>query len=563
MKTWVYKRSSIIIGVPTIVNILVLIMFFHIRNQVEVNSSTITQIYKYGILFAIPSKIIFILLLCISITNVLLVLYFPLNNRFKQILSIILTGNTFLIFMHMISYLYYNSPMFPYSFRYYGYAEYILRNSKVNASIIWYHNWPGFPIEISIFELITETNPIILLGIFPYLTVGMSAMYVYMLSRGVINDKNSVVLAPLLFILLNWSQQTYFTAQNYSYLLYLNGLYISLLMLRKQYRKIKLIVILLVIMLSLTISHILMSIFTTLLIFTLTLAINSPLKKDNLIHIKKYTALIWIFILIIVMWNSLWASSWTIPRITHILISLSRLSSIDYAKAMMEGTKYHELYTKIKLVSTLTIILISLSLQILKTYKVKTFTSSIRLFSATLIASGVVIALGTHGGESIIRGYLYFLPALTISMAEIMSCVLPQRQHQIHTRNIVTVGLFIFMILLTPLSFYNIWGNYAIEYVSYQEITGVGYAYMHIPPQSYINVPSSSIFEWKYREYFKLIQVESQVGEYLVETPLTVRFTKYLKNQINTHSTIRILQLNSIYINKGAEEFRIFLIQNL
>ncbi len=542
-------------------------------------SQGIQSIYKYGILFAIKNKVLFLGIYILNGTLAAISFLYLQDYRIprwrKAVLAFLIIY-TQIIMLILASLILYNSPLFPYSFRYFGYSDYIIRNSHINQTRIWYHNWPTFPIFGAVLYKISNVSSFSIVLMIPVFLTILGATYVFNIGLVLTRKIGFATLWTYLFILLNWSHQIFYTSQLYAYVFYLAIL--TIIVTKKEILKYNWQMILAIIFATLVTSHILMSLYVlSLLIITTLVKILMDIFPHNPTKRSKILSFI-VPILMFIGWNSLWASKWVFSRVNRIVVFLRTLGSIEASKSMIDkGSHYHEIYSTIRLISSVFVILASvLSICVLYRYKeyfIKKQNSTPHMFHYLILAISIVIPygialLGTHGGESFIRAYLYSLVGATFYISTLLkfSTFSPSLTKK---RYISTLFLVILM-SLPAMSLINNYYAYSTQYVSTVDIQGVQFFYTHSRPLSISIVQYGTIFEWKFQEkyIFKLNTLEISKADYLWITPLGIRYYSFLgplgsseEILVKKHYSGYIItseQFNKIYTTNNIEKFEIY-----
>jgi hypothetical protein len=126
-------------------------------------------------------------------------------------------------------------PRLPYVYKHIAVTRYLELHGATNSSIDIYNRWPGFFAFAAYLGKITGfTNPVSYAAWAEPVFMAVAAMLVGAIAKSLCADPRVYWAAPLLFILLNWIGQNYFSPQAFGFTFYLAACLLAFTFLRRK-----------------------------------------------------------------------------------------------------------------------------------------------------------------------------------------------------------------------------------------------------------------------------------------------------------------------------------------
>jgi hypothetical protein len=470
----------------------------------------------------------------------------------------------FYLMLYILPFILEKSAFFPYSYLTYGYTEYILRNSHINADILNYQSWPGLMYLGSFLVILSglsESHVIICFQIFSKI---LSIILIYLIFSLIFEDKKIRFLGILIYLLGDWTAQSFYTPPALGFLFYLLALYLFLLMLYN--RKIKLSsqwsIIILIVIFALIETHMLSSIVSLFSIISILLA--WKLIK-NIDRIQKFSKLIILFFSTILLWHI-----YIIPNnySNHLSSSIKYLFNIFGIVSSTENSVFglgleHTNVMHIKFIYTIVFYLIAiLGILFIVLGRNSKKSDYVSISLMIILSNSILIPLivGPYSGEILSRAFNYSAPFLAVFIAA-------------NKNEKLFYPIIIGFLIIAPV-FFNIsaYGNHKFDYVSYEELSGAKFYYEFGNSNEFIQSLNERIWRFRYIEndkwkklkidYFNSTKLfaENSIGYvalYERDTQGYAFFNKDITEIFKDH-------LNNIYFDKicNSNNFELYLNSN-
>lgn len=359
---------------------------------------------------------------------------------------------------------------FRFSYKVYGFAEYIIRNGYFNPNAIWYHDWPGSFLFVSMLSNIIKPNDdFLFLMYFPFIIQILYFFPLYIFLKSLFQDDKKIWIAIWIFYIINYINQDYMSPQAFAYLYYLIMLSIIVRLanigvvdIGKNFdNNIPYKFVGVILISGLTITHMMTPmIIVSIIIFT-ALFNRSSITKKNLF---KFTLVLSIIMAAWVIYGAYIYLDW------HLFDFITNTFNVDIfsqnIQQRVSGSYAHLIVTSLMIGTTLISGVFALIGIILSFYrKDKISKTNIRLF--TMIIAIMILAKSPYGGEMIMRIFLFMLPFLSFFIAQIF---IPKAK----------IILIIFLIIMTPLNLITHYGNENYDYVSKAELSSFNFYYQNV-----------------------------------------------------------------------------------
>lgn len=413
----------------------------------------------------------------------------------------------FLIILLLIMYIFLTptliegTPRFRSSYKVYGFVDYINRNGHIDPQILWYHNWPGAFMSMSILSDIIDPNHNSLFWMyFPFIIQIMYFFPMYILLKSLFQDEKKIWLGIWIFYILDFINQDYMSPQAIAYLFYLIILSIivktvnsnsiinnnSFILNNNSFK-----VISILIFSSLVITHMITSMLVIFIFFFL--ALFSIISKKNSIipPIYKFTFL---GIMIFVSWTIYGAFTYFK---SHLLEFFEKSYKIDLIfsqnlEQRISGSPAHLIISKLMILSALIAIGMAITGIIISYYRKDKISFANKNMLVIVFAILIIESGSSYGGEMIMRVFLFFLPLLSFFIP------------QIFVNFKMKTVLILFLVIMTPMNILIHYGNEKYDYVSKGELVSYDLFYKKIENRYIIG--GYPLFVYKFPEKYTAYQ---------------------------------------------------------
>lgn len=411
----------------------------------------------------------------------LLTLAFIIDLTNDKSYSIILFFEIFLLiaFLRLPQAIFDQTPIL-YSYDKYGFVDYVLRTNHLNSTLIWGHNWPGFPVFFaSLIKIAGITNPIPLMTLAPFLFDLLYLLPLYFFFNSLNLSRGKLWLALWLFFLVDWTGQDYFSPQALSLFFFI--LIVALLTyLFQQSNSRKLLsrtitVLASILYFMLVITHFLTS--AALLAIVFAFAFYFYFKKKT----GPFFNIFLIFLVIFCAWFSYQAIIYFQPRISSFtpqFLNLNSFFSQSFSHQISGASQSLRLASELKILLSGIVVLFGASGYVLarRLKKKINYPLVVGVFFLALL-----IPLYPYGGEMLIRVYiLSLLPALYLVVQNLDSKKL-------------AACLLILLFALPALNLVAYYGNDIFEYTPKQSINGALFFFNYTSAPAYITGGTSGL----------------------------------------------------------------------
>lgn len=358
------------------------------------------------------------------------------------------------------------TPRFRYSYKAYGYTDYINRNGNIDPLVIWYHNWPGtFLFTSMLSNIIDKTNDHLFLTYFPFIIELIYLFPLYIFLSSLFQDEKKVWLGVWIFYILNFINQDYMSPQAFAYLFYL--IFLSIVVkvanIGKNYdinENISYKLVCIILFSGLVITHMMTPLMVlSILIFSVLLLSGSKTFLYKLIFMC---------ILVMVGWTIYGAYNYLHSYLLDFIQKSYKMDLIfeQNLEKRVAGSPAHLIVSKLMIFTTL-ISIIFAAIGIFTSYYGKDKKiSSINLQTFAMIGAVLVSAPSTpYGGELIMRLFLFMIPFISFFIP------------QIFARSNMKIFIILFLVVMTPLHIFTHYGNEKYDFITNAEIVSYDFFY--------------------------------------------------------------------------------------
>jgi hypothetical protein len=332
-----------------------------------------------------------------------------------------------------------------YLFGYHTLTQYIVRYGHLNPAELYYHNWPAFNVlGTALVEVLNIKNPSPMLDMATLLMQFVILLSLVVLFRNTIGPENHSWAAIWLFFLFNYTGLTSFAPQGLALVLLL--LLIAVVTKASAPRGSTGLahqVVNILMLVSLTITHLLTSLASVFILATLWLT--KRLKPGRLVIL---------FAALIAVWTVYQARGYLetyTPIVARQAFRIDLLWHWNITNARATGSEGHQGVVNIRILLAALMTALGLAGLGLSRWHKKEADAT-----ALSVAGGILLFLpfGFYGGELVSRAYEYVLPVLAYFAIKLL-----------RTRASAFL-LLILLVIALPLSIVALHGNQALEYVS-------------------------------------------------------------------------------------------------
>ncbi|ASJ11576.1 hypothetical protein [Thermococcus thioreducens] len=358
-------------------------------------------------------------------------------------------------------------PRFRYTYFAYSFSDFILKTGTIDSNRIFYHNWPSFSILGAYLYLIglpTKSDQFNFLRIYPLIITLIYMGFVYLIFLKIEGKGYKKYIAVLLFPMLNWINQSYFSPQSLGFLLWLLMYYLLLANINSPK---EIYFALMLVLIGLITTHFLSSLVAGGFLLLLFIMMNTR-RIPRIINIKHRTFII--FVLLFVSWSIYFSYDYLRENIHKIVDNFQvflklGLSSYFYffhgTLARAQGDYSHVLVAKAMIIFAILSVILAIFgfIQRIR-YNKKLETTDILFTLAEISILTSVIVVGSYGNELLIRVFLFSIPAFVYYISELSASHLK-------------VLLIIFLLISPFLHIFVHYGNERYDHVTLSEIQGI------------------------------------------------------------------------------------------
>jgi hypothetical protein len=385
-----------------------------------------------------------------------------------------------------------------------GEVDYIVRNGYLAPDLLRYCNWPAIDILGAFIVNLTGLDIISLLSYTPLASQIIYMLVAFCIFNRIFANKKKVWVSTWIFIMANWLNQDYFSAQNGAFIIYITILFCLLLLLITQHKnKSFLKLTISVLMCSLVTYHILTPFVLLLNLFALYIiskfikvALNS--NSSILAFISKFVeltpnfnSLIIVLIVLYVSWQ-VYGADYMMPTIIRNLQNSLQSQDVATSSAslMSAGSIDHIKVAYFRLFCAVLLYLMS-AFGAFHLFIVKGKESSVSVMLLILMISCLgMFASGGYGGEILIRVLLFSLLPISYFISQ-----------NIDSKYLI-VFLIIFLIAFPVFHITSRYGNEQVDYTSPADIDGSNFFFKYVPQHSGILSPGNELFGSKLIEMY-------------------------------------------------------------
>lgn len=340
---------------------------------------------------------------------------------------------------------------FPAAYQNYGFVEYVLRNARLNPQQVWYHGWPGFPLLFTVvFQITGIQSPLVIMGVFPAVMEAVYLLPLFLIYRTVTGGvDNRWWAVAWIFVLINWTNQDYFSPQAIAYLFLLLTVAILLKEFKSGTSGTAGIVLLVVLLAGITLTHLVTAVVALLLTAILSLVWK---RRDFSI-----TALLAVFIGAWTVYGSFFQLRVFLPRFVEEAFRADLSLLYTYLFRFEETSAEHAAINNLRVVFTgLCLLMALLGFALMKGER--RFSRSNVSLIAIIISPVLLMPMFVYSGEFVIRVYLMLLVPAAYFAGKLL------------TRKTTAVLLTALLIVLVPFHMVVQYGNEIIERVPETEV---------------------------------------------------------------------------------------------
>lgn len=437
-----------------LLTIIALVLWSYSLTQAKLNIGFYGLISSFHVTFFVALGILFV------------ALGFSILSREKTTSLLLLHIAILVTSLWLVPVLLEGTPRVRYGYKFFGFAEYVLDNGYLDPVVVFYHSWPGFSLLVAETVSISGiSSPLTLMTLYPFLTQISLLLPLYLLLKYSVGlgDKR-VWLFVVIFYLISWTGQDYFSSQSVGFFLFL--LLIALLakirnagLTPSQNWSFRLLISIVFTMLVIT--HYLTS------LIVLAIALLWSIIEHVLNKRSDYNLAL-VFGVILIAWTIYGATiqfERNLPRMVETAIRFDLVTVTSIADRL-QGSSAHIAVVQTRMAfsvlwSVLAIGGLLLSARSQKWRLSKTDT----MFMTVVFGSYVSIPFISYGGEVVIRTFLL----LSISIAVF--------SHYISRTRYGVCLLIPVLILSIPLHMIAHYGNEVEDYVSPAELAGNDFFY--------------------------------------------------------------------------------------
>jgi hypothetical protein len=392
------------------------------------------DIDSYGLISSLPITF-FISLALLTVASAMLWV-----SRGSYVPLLMLQLLLLIIALYFTPYLLQGTPRFPAAYQNFGFVEYSLRTGQIDPKVVWYHSWPGFPLLFtSFFQVTGIDDPLLTMALFPTIMQILFLLPLFLLLRSALRSgDNRWWVAAWIFSIANWTSQGYFSPQAMAYLLLLYVLALVFKNWKAGMKEASYSVMLILILASLTITHLVTAIMGLLMIAGLYLVWR---RRDfNLITIFGVMIGAWMIYGSIVMFKM-----WLPPFVAE-AFRIDIFLFTTYIFRFAETSPEHAFVNYLRVIFTAIFLLLAL-LGALFPPEEKRLSQINLSFMAIASAPIVMLPAFILGGEFLIRSYLMLLVPVAYFGSKLVG------------RKSLTLLLTIILIICLPLHIIAHYGN--------------------------------------------------------------------------------------------------------
>lgn len=362
-----------------------------------------------------------------------------------------LQAGLILVSLYLTPLLLEGTTRFPAAYQNYGFAEYILRNAHLNPQQVWYHGWPGFPLLFTAFFQITGIHsPLVTMGVFPAVIQAVYLLPLFLIYRTVTGGIDNRCWAfAWIFMLINWTNQDYFSPQATAYLFLLLITAILLKEFKSGTSGTAVIILLVLLLAGITLTHLVTALVALLLIVALSLIWK---RRDFSV-----AALLAVFIGAWTIYGSIFQLKTFLPRFIGEAFRADIAFIYTYLFRFAETSPEHTVINNTRVVFTAICLLLAL-LGFATMKGEKRFSRSNVSLIAIMIPPVLLLPMFAYGGEFMIRVYLMLLVPAAYFASKLLA------------RKTTAILLTAALVVLAPFHILTHYGNEIIERVPETEL---------------------------------------------------------------------------------------------
>jgi hypothetical protein len=425
----------------------------------------------FGLISSFPA-VFFIALGLLTIAAVLLWLSKE-KHTWLCLLQIILL----ILSLYLTPLLLEGTARFPAAYQNYGFVDYIITNGRLNPQVVWYHSWPGTWIFFAaVFKILNINDPLFVMGIFNTVAQIFFLIPLFLIFKNFNkNEDNRFWAFAWIFILINWTNQEYFSAQAICYLLALLIFAMALSIVKYSKENTAQITVLVILMSAVMISHLVTALIALLTIIFLF----SIWKKRN------FSLIVFLSILLgaWTIYGSIVQVQAYLPQFIREAFNVDSFFLSTIFSRFGETSAEHAFINNSRVIFTLVFIitaLVGFVLLYLRNRLISKDTLSVLSFSISAVC---LLPVFVYSGEFIIRVFLFMLVPVAY-----FTCQLLENRYLIPS-------LIIILILGIPAHMLTHYGNELVENTPKTELVYSNFIFEHSGEGIVVGLPPPVTFK--------------------------------------------------------------------
>lgn len=416
-----------------------------------------------------------------------------LNIKSRELLSTIIL--LLIMFLFLTPAIIEDTPRFRSSYKVYGFTDYIVQHGYINPSDIWYHNWPGAFISMSILLNMTDSSNNLLFWLyFPFIIQILYFFPIYTILNTLFqNDEKKKWIGIWVFYILNYTNQDYVSPQAMAYLFFLIILsFVAKMIVNRDlvdttynvpYKFIGIILFS-----SLVITHMITSMLIILIFILTTIFMSNSIYKKIC---YQFTFLYAIILTVWIIYGAYRYLDW------HLVEFFSKAFDIDLLFSQnienrVAGSSAHLVISRLMIYSAIISGIMAIIGIVLSYYKKDKIYSVNKMMIIVAGATLLLAPISSYGGEMIMRLFLFSLPLMAFFIPQVCN-------------KKFSIMLILFLVIMTPVHILTHYGNERYDYLSVGELIFYNFFYDKTNTQYYITgtIIGDPVAAYKYPDRYK------------------------------------------------------------
>jgi len=380
--------------------------------------------------------------------------------------------------LYLTPYLIEGTPRMATIYQHYGFVDYVLRHERLDPQQVWYHGWPGFPLLFTaVFQIAGIQSPLVVMGVFPTVIEAVYLLPLFLIYRTVTGGvDNRWWAVAWIFVLINWTNQDYFSPQAIACLFLLLIVAILLKEFKSGTSGTPGIILLVVLLAGITLTHLV----TAVVALVLTAVLSLIWKRRDF----SITVLLAGFIGAWTIYGSVFQLKMFLPKFVAEVLRADLALLYTFVFRFVETSPEHAAINNLRVIFTAVCLLLAV-LGFGLTKGEKRFSRSNLSLIGMTVAPVLLSPIFVYSGEFIIRSYLMILTPVAYFAGKLL------------VRKTTALLLTALMIVLIPFHVVVHYGNEIIEHVPETEVqfsrfffehTNGGRLIANMPPVLFLNI---------------------------------------------------------------------------